>query len=111
MLQNSLNVFCFHTVNGTSGEGTSLSIIERQKTTEAWKVACKKYDLTLMVQIGGAAFVDVIEMVSKTSNNSVFYRPTNTYFHVCRRNMLKSKKWTQSYVCLNYISNQNLKKN
>ncbi|GAB0099291.1 N-acetylneuraminate lyase [Sergentomyia squamirostris] len=49
-------------VNGTSGEGMSLNVTERKKTTEEWYKACKKYSMTLMAQIGGAPFVDVAEL-------------------------------------------------
>lgn len=50
-------------VNGTSGEGMSLNVSERKKNAERWQLACQKYGLTLMVQIGGAPFVDVTDLV------------------------------------------------
>uniref|UniRef100_A0A7G3AFE5 N-acetylneuraminate lyase n=1 Tax=Lutzomyia longipalpis TaxID=7200 RepID=A0A7G3AFE5_LUTLO len=49
-------------VNGTSGEGMSLNVAERKATAEEWQKACKKYEMTLMVQVGGAPFVDVAEL-------------------------------------------------
>lgn len=49
-------------VNGTTGEGPVLNLAERKLVTEKWWQAAKKYDLTLMVQIGGAPLPDVIEM-------------------------------------------------
>ncbi|XP_055857478.1 N-acetylneuraminate lyase B-like isoform X2 [Episyrphus balteatus] len=49
-------------VNGTTGEGPVLNLVERKLVTEKWWEAAKKYDLTLMVQIGGAALPDVIEL-------------------------------------------------
>lgn len=49
-------------VNGTSGEGMLLNVHERKLTAEAWKVACQKYEIVLMVQIGGASYPDVVEL-------------------------------------------------
>lgn len=51
-------------VNGTTGEGTSLSIDERKKVTEAWAAAVKVTKQHLMIQVGGAALKDVQELVS-----------------------------------------------
>lgn len=51
-------------VNGTTGEGTSLSIDERKKVTEAWSAAVKETKQHLMIQVGGAALKDVQELVS-----------------------------------------------
>lgn len=50
-------------VNGTTGEGMSMTVIERKKTAEHWKAACRKYDLNLMLQIGGASIADVLDLV------------------------------------------------
>uniref|UniRef100_A0A1L8DCV7 N-acetylneuraminate lyase n=1 Tax=Nyssomyia neivai TaxID=330878 RepID=A0A1L8DCV7_9DIPT len=58
-------------VNGTSGEGMCLSQQERMGTTEEWHRACKKYGMTLMVQIGGAAFVNVAELAKHAENLGV----------------------------------------
>lgn len=52
------------TVNGTSGEGMSLSVEERKQTAERWQKAAEDLKITTMIQIGGAAFADVIELVS-----------------------------------------------
>lgn len=49
-------------VNGTSGEGMSLSVDERKKVTEKWMEACKKLDILMMVQISGCPFSDVVEL-------------------------------------------------
>lgn len=49
-------------INGTTGEGQALSKEERFKLAEAWKVACTKYAITMMVQIGGAPIADVIDL-------------------------------------------------
>ena len=58
----------FITVNGTTGEGPSLSTAERKKVAEAWAAVVKKTKQHLMVQIGGAALNDVKELVS------IFYK-------------------------------------
>lgn len=50
-------------VNGTTGEGMSLSVPERKLVTKAWTKVCKELNIALMVQIGGAPYPDVIELV------------------------------------------------
>lgn len=54
-----------HTVNGTSGEGMSLSVEERKQTAERWQKVSEQLKLTTMVQIGGAPLADVIELVNQ----------------------------------------------
>lgn len=49
-------------VNGTSGEGSCLRLDERKRLAELWQVACKKYGVTLMVQIGGSDILSVFEL-------------------------------------------------
>lgn len=49
-------------VNGTSGEGTSLSVQERKKVTEVWAESCHKHDIAMMVQISGCPFVDAVNL-------------------------------------------------
>lgn len=49
-------------VNGTSGEGMSLNVIERKKVTQKFFDACKHFDVVMMVQISGCPFADVIEL-------------------------------------------------
>lgn len=53
----------YEVVNGTAGEGVSLTVDERKKITEIWKSACTKYGMTLMVQIGGTTFNNIAELV------------------------------------------------
>lgn len=50
-------------MNGTSGEGMSLSVEERKQTAERWQQVSTELKITTMIQIGGAAFADVIELV------------------------------------------------
>lgn len=38
-------------VQGTTGEGTSLSLSERKIVIEKWSEACRRYDLKLMVSV------------------------------------------------------------
>lgn len=52
-------------VNGTSGEGTSMSVDERKSVALAWAEAAKKTKLHLMVQVGGAPLPDVLQLVRK----------------------------------------------
>lgn len=58
-------------VNGTTGEGTSLNLAERKKTTEKWKEACEKYEMLLMVQIAGGPMADTIALARHCSDLKV----------------------------------------
>lgn len=49
-------------VNGTSGEGMLLTAAERMAVTEAWQRSCTEHGITMMVQIGGAPFPDVVQL-------------------------------------------------
>ncbi|XP_076673604.1 N-acetylneuraminate lyase [Andrena cerasifolii] len=49
-------------INGTTGEGTSMSVAERKLVAEAWAKAVKTTKQHLMVQIGGAPLPDVLEL-------------------------------------------------
>uniref|UniRef100_A0A182T0U9 N-acetylneuraminate lyase n=1 Tax=Anopheles maculatus TaxID=74869 RepID=A0A182T0U9_9DIPT len=58
-------------VNGTSGEGMLLTTAERMLVTEAWQSACKKHGITVMVQIGGAPYPDVVQLAQHASRIDV----------------------------------------
>lgn len=49
-------------VNGTTGEGVSMTSAERKSNLEAWMKEAGNYNLTVMVQIGGTSFTDVIDL-------------------------------------------------
>lgn len=49
-------------VNGTTGEGTTLRIDERKRLAEEWLAACRKYGVTMMIQIGGCDILSVFEL-------------------------------------------------
>ncbi|XP_055298413.1 N-acetylneuraminate lyase-like [Sitodiplosis mosellana] len=49
-------------VNGTTGEGTCLRLDERKRLAEEWLVACRKYGVTMMIQIGGCDVLSVFEL-------------------------------------------------
>lgn len=49
-------------VNGTTGEGTCLRLDERKRLAEEWLAACRKYDVTMMIQIGGCDILSVFEL-------------------------------------------------
>ncbi|XP_076173714.1 N-acetylneuraminate lyase isoform X2 [Ptiloglossa arizonensis] len=49
-------------VNGTTGEGTSMSVPERKLVTEAWATAVKTTKQHLMVQVGGGPLPEVLEL-------------------------------------------------
>lgn len=51
-------------VNGTTGEGMSMTVEERQKVTEAWKKFSVDIQLNVMVQVGGAPFPDVLKLAT-----------------------------------------------
>lgn len=50
-------------MNGTSGEAMSMTVAERKICAEKWSEACKRNEQSLMIQVGGAALPDVLEMV------------------------------------------------
>lgn len=58
-------------INGTSGEGMNLSVIERKKLTEKWQEACKKNDILMMVQISGCPYVDAVELAKHANDLKV----------------------------------------
>jgi len=73
-------------VNGTISEGMCLTVEERKRTAEEWLKACRKYQMTLMVQITGAAVADayaLAEHAEKIGADAVlclpelFFRPTS----------------------------------
>lgn len=49
-------------VNGTTGEGMSMTVNERKKVAEEWLIAGDEYKITVMVQIGGTPYPDVLEL-------------------------------------------------
>ncbi|XP_012526902.1 N-acetylneuraminate lyase isoform X2 [Monomorium pharaonis] len=55
-------------VNGTSGEGMSMSIDERKLITEAWVKAVRETKQHLMIQVGGAPLPDVIELAKHANS-------------------------------------------
>lgn len=58
-------------VNGTSGEGMSLSLEERKNVTQKWSDVCKTLDILLMVQISGCSFSDVIQLAQQAEHLKV----------------------------------------
>ncbi|XP_076763054.1 N-acetylneuraminate lyase-like [Xylocopa sonorina] len=49
-------------VNGTTGEGPSMSASERKSVAEAWANVTKRTKQHLMIQVGGAPLPDVLEL-------------------------------------------------
>jgi N-acetylneuraminate lyase len=49
-------------VNGTTGEGTLLTIEERKQLAEAWRKVCTKHEIFLMVMISGCNLKGVEEL-------------------------------------------------
>lgn len=73
-------------VNGTTGEGVSQSVEEREKTAEAWVEACKATGQTVMIQVGGTNLKDVKRLAAHAEKLRVssilcladlFHRPKN----------------------------------
>uniref|UniRef100_A0A182TEK1 N-acetylneuraminate lyase n=1 Tax=Anopheles melas TaxID=34690 RepID=A0A182TEK1_9DIPT len=58
-------------VNGTTGEGMLMTTDERMLVTEAWQRSCQKHGITVMVQIGGAAYPDVVQLAQHASKMDV----------------------------------------
>lgn len=51
-------------VNGTSGEGTAMSVYERKIVAEKWITCARDYNMHVMIQVGGAPLPDVLELAS-----------------------------------------------
>lgn len=58
-------------VNGTTGEGTLLTIDERKKLAEKWREACTKHEIYLMVMITGCNFKAVAELAKHAAQTQV----------------------------------------
>ncbi|XP_034937863.1 N-acetylneuraminate lyase-like [Chelonus insularis] len=74
-------------VNGTSGEGMSMSVADRKKVAEAWAGAIKETRQHLMIQVGGASLPDVIQLAKhaeKIKADSIlclpelYFKPNNS---------------------------------
>lgn len=73
-------------VNGSTGEGPSLSMVERECLVANWRTATDCYDQSMMVQIGGAPIIDVKRMAAHAESQGanavlllpdLFYSPNN----------------------------------
>lgn len=49
-------------VNGMTGEGMMLTMDERKKVTEKWMEVTRKYDMKMLVNIGGITLPEVYEL-------------------------------------------------
>lgn len=72
-------------VNGMTGEGMTLTVDEHKKLTEKWFEVTRKYDLKMLVNIGGLDLADVYELAEHAEKLKVdavmvlpdlFYHPT-----------------------------------
>ncbi|KAJ8673900.1 hypothetical protein QAD02_005162 [Eretmocerus hayati] len=73
-------------VNGTTGEGPSLTTIERKQVAEAWLAAVGKTKQHLMVQVGGTNLTEVRELAAHAEKIGVdsllclpdlYFKPTS----------------------------------
>ncbi|XP_032457066.1 N-acetylneuraminate lyase-like isoform X2 [Nasonia vitripennis] len=73
-------------VNGTTGEGMTMSVNERKEIAEAWSEATKSHDQHMVLQVGGAPLADVKELASHAQSLNVdailclpelYYKPSN----------------------------------
>ncbi|XP_068972608.1 N-acetylneuraminate lyase-like isoform X2 [Bombus flavifrons] len=55
-------------VNGTTGEGPSMTTSERKLVAEAWANAVKTTKQHLMIQVGGTSLPDVLELAKHAEN-------------------------------------------
>uniref|UniRef100_A0A1Y1KH54 N-acetylneuraminate lyase n=2 Tax=Photinus pyralis TaxID=7054 RepID=A0A1Y1KH54_PHOPY len=65
-------------VNGTTGEGSSMTTKERKLVTEVWMEQCKSRKQHLMVQVGGTSLPDVLSLAAhaeKTGADSILCLP------------------------------------
>jgi len=58
-------------VNGTTGEGPSLSVNERKIVAEKWMTCCKELDIHCMVNVGGAPYPDVVTLTKHAAQIEV----------------------------------------
>jgi N-acetylneuraminate lyase len=82
----SIHVLVCVPVNGTSGEGVSQTVEEREKIAEAWLTASKKTGQTIVVQVGGTNLADVKRLAAHAEKHGadgllcladLFHKPTN----------------------------------
>ncbi|XP_011307907.1 N-acetylneuraminate lyase-like [Fopius arisanus] len=73
-------------VNGTTGEGMSMSVDERKHVAESWANTVKETNQHLMIQVGGAPLPDVIELAKHAAKNKadsilclpeLYFKPAN----------------------------------
>lgn len=71
--------------NGTISEGMCLQVDERKRLAQEWLNACRKYELTFMVQVGGTSVADVYDLAEHAEKIGVdavlclpelFFKPT-----------------------------------
>lgn len=71
-------------VNGMTGEGMTLTMDERKKLTEKWLEVARKYELKMVVNIGGIDLPEIYELAEHAEKLKVdavmlmpdlFYRP------------------------------------
>lgn len=59
-------------INGTTGEGVSLTIAEKRKTTETWTKAAKDTSLKVINLVGGTCYEECIENALHSAENGVY---------------------------------------
>lgn len=73
-------------VNGMTGEGMTLTVDERKQLTEKWLEATRKYDMKMIVNIGGTNLPSVYELAEHAEKVKVdaimvlpdlYYSPKN----------------------------------
>lgn len=71
-------------INGLTGEGMTLLLDERKRLTEKWVEVTRKYDLKLLVNIGGMNLAEIYELAEHAEKLKVdavmlmpdlFYKP------------------------------------
>jgi N-acetylneuraminate lyase len=88
-------------VNGTVGEGTTLRTEERKRITEEWWKVCRKYDLVLMVQIGGTSVADVYELAEhaeKLGVSAILVLPDLFFRPACEEDLVEYLKEVSKYA-------------
>lgn len=58
-------------VNGMTGEGMCLTLEERMRTAEKWMEASRKYDMKMLLNIGGMDLIDVYTMAEHAERMKV----------------------------------------
>lgn len=71
-------------VNGWTGEGMTMSVVERKKSAEEWWKATQKYGMKMILFIGGMSLAHINELVSRSALMNENSLKTSFYWNKMR---------------------------